>query len=195
VLGFASFFRLSWGAVLSVSQRTPARNAFDDAVVLLEKSARAYLRRYRLPPEDADDILQQTLLVYLYKHQEIYNPEAWIRGTLRKRCLLFWRRRRKSLLRTVDASLLEGLSAPAVDESGAGGDMNRHLGRALQTIPVRCRTLLKLRYEQDCNPQDAAAQLGYRPSGAYKIFERCLAALTRGLVATGFLKEKACEES
>ena len=43
--------------------------------------------------------------------------------------------------------------------------------------------------------QEAVAQLGYRPSGAYKIFERCLAALTRGLAATGFVKESACEES
>ena len=43
-------------------------------------------------------------------------------------------------------------------------------------------------------PQDAAVQLGYRPSGAYKIFERCLAALIRGLVATGFMKEQSCEE-
>ena len=64
---------------------------FDDAVARLEKGARAYLRRHRLPPEDADDILQQTLLVFLIKHDEIYNPEAWMRGALRKRCQFYWR--------------------------------------------------------------------------------------------------------
>ena len=180
---------------LSVSQRTQVRSAFDDVVARLEKSARVYLRRYRLPPEDADDILQQTLLVYLYKHEEIYNPEAWVRGTLRKRCQFYWRRRQKTLLRTVDTSMLDSLAATRDRDAVDDGEMNHHLGRALETIPVRCRRLLELRYAQDCDPQEAAAQLGYRPSGAYKIFERCLAALTKGLVATGFMKEKACEES
>jgi RNA polymerase sigma factor (sigma-70 family) len=181
---------------VSVSQRPRFQSSFDGAVVGLEKAGRVYLRRYRLPPEDADDILQQTLLIYLYKHEEIYNPEAWLRGTLRKRCLLYWRRRRKNLLMLVDASILEQVAAPAGASAAAEEtDVNRQLGRALRTIPVRCRRLLELRYGRDCDPQDAAVQLGYRPSGAYKIFERCLAALTRGLVATGFIKEDACEES
>jgi RNA polymerase sigma factor (sigma-70 family) len=162
----------------------------------LEKIGRTYMRRHRVPPEDADDILQQTLLIYLYKHEEIYSPEAWIRGTLRKRCVLYWRRRQKNLLTLVDAAMLDTLATPrAASAAAERGETSRQLGRALQTIPPRCRRLLELRYGRDCDPQDAAVQLGYRPSGAYKIFERCLAALTRGLVATGFIKEEACEES
>jgi RNA polymerase sigma factor (sigma-70 family) len=180
---------------VSVSQRPQARSSFDDAVVELEKAGRTYLRRQRLPPEDADDILQQTLLIYLYKHDEIYNPDAWIRGTLRKRCLLYWRRRRRNLLTMVDAAMLETVAAPRAASAAERGEVNRQLGRALKTIPPRCRRLLELRYVRDCDPQEAAVQLGYRPSGAYKIFERCLAALTRGLVATGFIEEEACEES
>jgi RNA polymerase sigma factor (sigma-70 family) len=170
------------------------QSAFDDAVARLERSGRDYLRRHRLPPEDADDILQQALLTYLIKHEGIYNPEAWLRGTLRKRCQFYWRRRQKSLLTLVDDSILEALSAPARAEQCEQDDVQRDLGRALDTIPPRCRQLLELRYGQDCDPRTAAAALGYRPSGAYKIFERCLAALTRGLVATGFLRERACEE-
>ena len=179
---------------MGVSQRPQVESAFDDSVVQLEKSARTYLRRHRLPPEDADDILQQTLLVFLIKHDEIYNPEAWLRGTLRKRCQLYWRRRQKSLLTLVDSSILEALATPTPPHQSETDDVQRDLGRALDGIPPRCRQLLKLRYGQDCNPQEAAARLGYRPSGAYKIFERCLAALTRGLVATGFVRERSCEE-
>jgi RNA polymerase sigma factor (sigma-70 family) len=179
---------------VSVSRRPQVQSAFDDAVVRLEKSGREYLRRHRLPPEDADDILQQALLTYLIKHQGIHNPEAWLRGALRKRCQCYWRRRQKSLLTLVDSSILEALSQPARPEQSEKDDVQRDLGRALDSIPQRCRQLLQLRYGQDCDPRAAAASLGYRPSGAYKIFERCLAALTRGLVATGFLKEQACEE-
>ena len=181
---------------MTVSQQPRVDAAFDEVVARLEKSARQYLRRHRLPPEDSEDILQETLLIYLIKHDEIYNPEAWLRGALRKRCQFYWRRRQRDLLRLVDAGVLDALAAsssgPALAEHD---DVNVHLGRALDSIPPRCRQLLKLRYGQDCDPQEAAAQLGYRPSGAYKIFERCLAALTRGLVATGFVKESACEES
>jgi RNA polymerase sigma factor (sigma-70 family) len=179
---------------LSVSQRPRVQSAFDDAIVRLERSGREYLRRHRLPPEDADDILQETLLTYLIKHDGIYNPEAWLRGALRKRCQFYWRRRRKSLLTVVDRSILEALSQAARAEQSEREDVQRDLGRALDSIPPRCRQLLALRYGQDCDPRVAAESLGYRRSGAYKIFERCLAALTRGLVATGFMKEPACEE-
>ncbi|HEX2465494.1 MAG TPA: sigma-70 family RNA polymerase sigma factor [Thermoanaerobaculia bacterium] len=179
---------------MGVSHKPEVGGAFDDAVVRLERSGRLYLRRHRLPPEDADDILQQTLLVFLIKQDEIYNPEAWLRGALRKRCLFYWRRRRKSLFTAVDASILEALAAPSAPDQTANDDVKRDLGRALESIPPRCRALLQLRYARDCDPQEAAAQLGYRPSGAYKIFERCLAALTRGLVATGFVKERPCDQ-
>ena len=179
---------------MGASQRPRVEGAFDDATVgRLENVGRLYLRRHRLPPEDADDILQQTLLIFLIKHEEIHNPEAWMRGALRKRCQFYWRRRQKSLLTLVDSSILEALSPPTLPEVSQG-DVQRDLDRALDSIPTRCRQLLELRYGQDCNPQDAAAQLGYQPSGAYKIFERCLAALTRGLVATGFMKERSCGE-
>lgn len=175
-------------------QKPRVEGAFDDATVgRLESEGRIYLRRHRLPPEDADDILQQTLLIFLIKHEEIHNPEAWLRGALRKRCQFYWRRRQRDLLTLVDATILD-LLAPPADPAADTEDVQRDLGRALDSIPTRCRQLLKLRYGQDCNPQEAAVQLGYRPSGAYKIFERCLAALTRGLVATGFMKEQSCEE-
>ena len=92
--------------------------------------------------------------------------------------------------------MLDAVAAGSYGRDLAENDnVNVHLGRALDTIPPRCRQLLELRYNQDCDPQEAAVQLGYRPSGAYKIFERCLAALTRGLVATGFVKEPAREGS
>jgi RNA polymerase sigma factor (sigma-70 family) len=151
---------------VGVSQRPETKSAFDDAVVRLEHAGRIYLRRHRLPLEDAEDILQQILLVFLIKQGEIH------------------------LLTVVDSSLLESLAPPTSPDPLERRDLQRALGRALAGIPPRCRVLLQLRYGQDCDPQEAAAQLGYRPSGAYKIFERCLAALTRGLVATGFMKER-----
>ena len=131
-------------------------------MVRLERAARTYLRRHRLPPEDAEDILQQTLLIFLIKHDEIYNPEAWLRGALRKRCQFYWRRRQKSLLTLVDASILEAWR-PRRPPRAERERRARDLDRALDSIPTRCRQLLKLRYGQDCNPQEAAARSATGP--------------------------------
>ena len=174
---------------MNVPGRPQVESAFDELAGRLDQAARVYLRRHRLPPEDADDILQETLLAFLCKHEEIRDPEAWLRGTLRKRCQLYWRRRQRSLLTMVDRSVLEALATR--DSGQEVEDVGRDLDRALDRIPVRCRRLLELRYRDDCDPRDAAKQLGYRPSGVYKIMARCLAALTRGLVATGFMREGA----
>ena len=177
---------------MTVPRSQEAEAFFEELVETLYPKARATLRRFRLPPEDAEDILQDTFMAFLRKRDEIYNPEAWLTGTLRKRCLMYWRKKRRSLLTAVDESILEALARPAVPHQ-EGLDLTRDLDRALCGLPPRCRKLLELRYRQDCDPKEAAARLGYRSSGIYKILERCLAALTRGLVATGFIEERDCD--
>ena len=113
---------------MSVSQRPRIQSSFDDAVAQLERSGREYLRRHRLPPEDADDILQQTLLTYLIKHDNIYDPEAWVRGALKKRCQFYWRRRQRNLVTLVDSAILEAISAPSRPDQSETGDVRRDLG-------------------------------------------------------------------
>jgi RNA polymerase sigma factor (sigma-70 family) len=176
-----------------VSERPQVESSFDELAGRLDKAGRVYLRRHRLPPEDADDILQQALLVFLCKRAEIQDPECWLRGTLRKRCQLYWRGRQRSLLTQVDRSVLEAMATRSPGQEDE--DVSRDLGRALDRIPARCRRLLELRYREGRDPREAATQLGYQPSGVYKIMSRCLAALTRGLVATGFLTERVDEPS
>lgn len=177
---------------MSVSHTQEVEPSVEDLVEELFPKARATLRRFGLPPEDAEDVLQDTFVTLLRKKGEIYNPEAWINGTLRRRCLMYWRKRQRSLLTAVDESILEALASPEAPDQD-GDDLGRDLERALCSIPSRCRRLLDLRYLQDCDPQDAATRLGYRKSGIYKILDRCLAALSRGLVATGFMEDPSCE--
>lgn len=146
------------------------------------------MRRFRLPPDDAEDVLQDTFLAFLHKREEIRDPEAWIVGTVRNRCLMYWRGRRRRLLRVVDDSLIETFAEPG-PPSQERCDLRRDLDRAMESIPPRCRTLLQLRYGQDRAPKEAAEFMGYRSSGIHKILERCLDALARGLVVSGFLGE------
>jgi RNA polymerase sigma factor (sigma-70 family) len=68
-------------------------------------------------------------------------------------------------------------------------DLTSDLSRVLSRLSSRCRSLLKLRYGLGYGPNEVAEQMGYRSSSIRKVTNRCLAALTRQLLAVGFHKE------
>lgn len=146
---------------------------------------RQILARYRIPPQDAEDLLQQTWLAYLVKHREVRESPAWICGTLRKLCLLYWRQRRRSLWQTVDSAILESLASPSPPEQERS-DLRSDLDSVMSKLSGTCRSVLRLRYRLGCPPQETADRLGYSASSIYKITERCLAALSRRLLIGGF---------
>ncbi len=73
-----------------------------------------------VPLQDADDLLQQTSLAYLYKHADVRDSEAWILGTLRHKCFRYWRRRKRTLIDPVGeealAPVLQSSVAVVIDE-------------------------------------------------------------------------------
>lgn len=71
------------------------------------------LRRHRIPPEDAEDLLQETFVITLAKWPEIQNKQAWLAATLRNRCLMYWRARRSPhALELTELADLELLAPP-----------------------------------------------------------------------------------
>ena len=155
---------------------------------LLRASARDVERifhRFRIPPGEQDDLVQDTLLAYLRKRHEVLAPAAWFLGALRFRCLTYWRRRRRSLLEAVDYTLLDALAEPVAGDAERR-DLRRDLSSLVSKLSARCRDLLHLRYGLECDLPEAARRLGYRPSGIRQVASRCLAALTRQMVAGGF---------
>ncbi|HEX7199492.1 MAG TPA: sigma factor, partial [Dongiaceae bacterium] len=68
------------------------------------------LAAYRIPSEDADDLLQQSLLALLHQWQEVREPEKWLSVTLKRHCQMYWRRQRRRLYSAVDSALLDWLS-------------------------------------------------------------------------------------
>ena len=115
----------------------------------------------------------------------VQNPEAWLITALRIQCRLYWRRRRRCLYQAVDEALLESL---AETESSPADqyDLVHDLERMLSQISRRCRSILKLRYGLGLKPKEVAQQLGYRRSSMSTLTKRCLSALTRRLVASGY---------
>jgi RNA polymerase sigma factor (sigma-70 family) len=163
--------------------------SLEDFLKKVRPRLKALFARYRIPPQDTEDLLQQALLALVYQRQSIRDPEAWLIGTLRNKCLLYWRERRRKLYDAVDAAVLDCMAEPMAPAQ-EGADLIRDLTSVLERLPERCRSLLSLRYRQGYEPPELAERLGYSQSSISKITTRCLAALTRHLVATGFYRDK-----
>jgi DNA-directed RNA polymerase specialized sigma24 family protein len=70
------------------------------------------LASYRIPVENSEDILQGSLQRSLDHWEKVRDPEAFLLGDLRRRCLLYWREQRRKLYQVVDATVLESLGLP-----------------------------------------------------------------------------------
>jgi RNA polymerase sigma factor (sigma-70 family) len=169
----------------SSAQPDLAEPSLEEILGRTESKLKRVLSRYRIPAQDAEDILQDTFLILVSKLGTIRNPEAWLVGTLANRCIIYWRRHRGRLFELVDATILELLAeseAPAQEQS----DLRADLEAMLSCLPNRCRSVLKLRYGFGCTTAEVAQQTGYCKSSIRKVTRRCLAALTEQLVSSGF---------
>jgi RNA polymerase sigma factor (sigma-70 family) len=159
--------------------------ALEEILARIEPKLKRILFRHRIPAQDADDLLQETLLIMVSKAGSIRNPEAWILATLANRCIIYWRRYRRRLWDQVDTAILELLAdpeAPAQDQE----ELRIDLEGLLAELPDRCRSLLRLRYGLGCSATETADRMGYHKSSIRKVTHRCLATLTQRLLVAGF---------
>ncbi|HYG60940.1 MAG TPA: sigma-70 family RNA polymerase sigma factor [Thermoanaerobaculia bacterium] len=150
----------------------------------VEPRLKRILFRYKIPAQDAEDLLQETFLIMVSKSGSIRNPEAWLLATLSNRCVIYWRRHRSRLWDLVDTTILELLAeseAPTQELS----DLRSDLDALLAQLPDRCRSVLRLRYGLGCSTAEAAERMGYCTSSIRKVTRRCLAALTEQLLGAG----------
>lgn len=140
------------------------------------------LFRYRIPAQDSEDLLQETFLILVTKWDSIQAPEAWLAGTLRNRCIIYWRRERTRLYDLMDDAMLEVLaeSSPSTQETA---EIRYDLAAALDRLSPRNRSLLRLRFELGCTSREAGERMGYAPASVRKMTQRCLLRLTRDLAA------------
>jgi len=150
---------------------------------------RAVFARYRIPSQDTEDILQQALMALVYRVESVRDPEAWLLGTVRNKCLLYLREQRRLLYESVDATVLEAVAEP-VGPDQEKTHLQHDLAQVLERLPERCRSLLWMRYRQGYDPPELAERLGYSPASISKVTTRCLAALTRHLFASGICRRK-----
>ncbi len=174
-------------AILDSRQRS--QPAIGELLAQIQPKLKAVLYRYRIPAEDAEDLLQQAFLSLVYQSETVQDPAAWLVGTLRNKCRVYWRSHRRRLYDAVDSTLLDWLADPTMPEQERQ-ELSHDLNSLIARLTWRCRELLRLRYGLGYEPSEVASKLGYRPSSISKLTTRCLAALTRQMVRAGFCKER-----
>lgn len=150
--------------------------SLEELLIAIQPRIRVLFARYRVPVEEGEDILQQALLALVIHGERVFNREAWLLGTLRKRSLLYWRRQRKALHEAVDPQLLE-LLAPSIQPPQEHDDLRRDLERLIGGLPLRCRRFFHLRYREGVRFQEIGFRLGYRQVSVGKLSGRCMSQL------------------
>jgi RNA polymerase sigma factor (sigma-70 family) len=162
--------------------------SFEEFLKAMEPKLKRLLAMYRIPSDDAEDVLQQSLLALLYQWERVRDPESWLFGTVKRHCLMYWRTHHRRIYSAVDSTILEWLSEP-VAPSQERSDLLADLENLIERLPSRCRCLLRLRFHLGYEPLEVARKLGYRASSIGKITTRCLAALSRELLASGLAEQ------
>ena len=138
---------------------------------------RALFHAEHIDPFDAEDILQEALVVVLRRWQTIDDPPAFLLGTVRM-CILN-HRRKLQLERCVP------LEAEHLDRLGGGEcpqrqvDSRHDVRKLLARLPGRSRQIVALRYGDGLSPREIAQALDGSESGVRKMAHRGLGRLRR----------------
>lgn len=144
-------------------------------------------RRWRIPPDDLEDVVQDALLQLTRNAPEVQHPEAWLHHALELRCRDYWRQRWRRARREQSlGDFLEALLPPQPAPQEALSlrlDLRGLLGR----LPLPYRRVLVGRFWAGCDHAEMAAFLSQTPPALRKALQRALARLRREAVAAGYL--------
>ena len=141
---------------------------------------------YSIPAVDAEDILQEALIAAFRKWDSIQHKDAWLLGTVRNRCMLYWKHRWRERSEGMDPEDLEAVSSP-VPPPQEREEMLWDLEVIAETLGERHWAMLCLRYGLGLSIPEVARRLGYCPSSIRKLSCRVVHRLQRQMAVT--LKE------
>jgi RNA polymerase sigma factor (sigma-70 family) len=160
----------------------PGNPTLEERLEKLRPHLKRILRRYDIPLEDAEDILQEAFLDAFRKWETIRHKEAWLLGTVRFKCSNYWKKKRAECVQAVDLPVLEELSRPQAPAQELE-EVRLDLLSLTRRLDKRHRAVLWLRFGVGLSTGEIARQLGYCPSSIRKLSGRCLARLQKWAAA------------
>jgi len=156
----------------------PAERHLDEEILQLMERMRArigsLLHSFRIPPAEAEDLVQEGLLALVRSWDRVLDKERWLYSTLRYLCCGYLRRERYgSRASGVDPEVLAAL-APSDPGAQQRLDLQLDLEQLAETLSQRQRQLLRLRYVAGMSHAEAGRCLGYRPTSVHRSVKRSI---------------------
>jgi RNA polymerase sigma factor (sigma-70 family) len=158
-----------WRVFVPEETEGTAGETFDTLFVEYGALLRAIaMRRYSIPPDQAEEIVQEVFIAYLQRHTYVRNVRGWLYGALRHRCIDYLRVRGREIP-------LEAEHDPADERSDRARDsIVRELTFAavLSRLGDKCRDTLRGYYLGD-NQRDLAEKLSTTPGYVDQLISTC----------------------
>lgn len=135
----------------------------------LEPRLKQIVHRYRIPAQDAEDLLQTALIATLRNWPDLADPEGWLIRTVINQCLMYHRSRRRHPEEPLDDGI-ELLPVPSPEGRIADRE---EIERRLARLPLQCQQLFRLRFVYGFNAKEVAELLGRKVSNVYNTTHRC----------------------
>jgi RNA polymerase sigma factor (sigma-70 family) len=157
----------------------PAPPRIDFAALLRQNrpSLKSLFRDYGVPSADAEDILQQALLVLVLQQPHIDHPPAFLLGTVRHRIQLYLQRCRTERAALDELARLAALAADDVPQARI--DSQEDARRLLARLPAPARRIVALRHGAGVPSRELARSLERSETGVRQIASRGLRFLRR----------------
>lgn len=160
----------------------PSDDTISDLLAKARPRIKLVLLHYRIPAQDAEDVLQEALMDAIRQWETIRYKQAWLLGALRFKCSHYWKRQKADRLLAVDAPILEELSAPQ-PPAQERNEVLLDLQSLTRALSKRHRAALWLRFGVGLSTEEVGRKLGYCPSSIRKLTGRCMVRLQRWAAA------------
>lgn len=153
------------------------------ALESLRPSLHRVLRHHRIPPDDAQDLVQRCFLQLLPIWDRIQSKEAYAATALRFLCIDYWTRRHAERVDFLDPTLLAKLSP---SEAPTQELLQLVKSLLLQLPNPDHRTVLLLRLAYGFTARQIADRLGVSANYVRKLITRSRSLLLRSLVPSPY---------
>jgi RNA polymerase sigma factor (sigma-70 family) len=126
-------------------------------------------RRFRVPPSDAEALIQEVFVSYLSSANEVRDVRSWLLGAISNASRHYWRSRGRI------ESLPDDMDKKSDPRSSADNIATSLTVReTLSHLHEKCRETLRLRYFEGCSAAEVARELDTTNRYAEKLIHTCL---------------------
>jgi len=128
------------------------------------------MRRYGIPPDDAEALVHDTFVAYLERHTKINDLKPWLMGAVSNGCKHYWRDRKREMPLPVD---YEEAADPAPDCTADNWAWRITVAGLVARLGEQCRETLKRYYWREESKESIAATLSLSPGYVLHLLSSC----------------------